>query len=421
MSVCVRSVAAIVLFAGLWGTGVVQHAGAGGWIDVGGVAVVATTEGDVLALREGPGTSYGALTAFAAGTELSVLDGPVTGDDGALWYQVAGGGLVGWCAAAWLAPPAASSGTSYIGGSDGGVNLRDEPTLSGAILLIVPEGGAVVQLGANQYADGITWALVRYGTTTGWLASGFLGGVSAGSGGAPAPAPVASASVPGIVIGGNAQVVGTDGYDLRIRDGIGLGAPIFSVVPSGAVITIVNGPLSDETGAPWYGIDFDGVFGWVLGEHLSPTGAAPSRRFQSGNGMMNTYSSPPVVSNPARGQAVVAEALRYLGVPYVWGGATPAGWDCSGMIQWIYANAASVALPRVAQDQFLYGATLRPDQLEAGDLVFFFDTDGPGITHNGISLGDDRFIHANGEADGTVISSLYTPYWAAHYAGARRP
>ena len=419
MAVWVRSVAALLLFAGLWGAQGVPRAGAA-WIEVGGIAVVATTEGDVLALRAGPGSGYGALTAFAAGTELYVLDGPVEGD-GRLWYQVAGGGLVGWSAADWLAPPAAASGTRYIGGSSGGVNLRDAPTLAGGIMLIVPEGGGVTLLGANQYADGLDWALVRYAGLDGWIASGFLGGVSAGGGGVPAGGGVAIAtSGSGLFVGGNAQVVGTDGYDLRIRDGIGPSAPIFSVVPASTVVVVVNGPLADESGAPWYGIDYDGLFGWVLGEHLAPTGAAASRRGQSG-GTIGTYSAGPVASNPARGQAIVAEALRHLGVPYVWGGDGPSGWDCSGMIQWLYWSVAGLDLPRVSQDQFLYGASLRPDQIEAGDLVFFFDTDGPGITHNGIALGDGRFIHARDEARGTTISWLDEPFWASHYAGARRP
>jgi peptidoglycan DL-endopeptidase LytF len=415
----IRGVAVILLLAGLWGATGAARAGAAA-IEVGGIAVIATTEGDVLALRSGPGTGYPPLTAFAAGTEVRVLDGPAAGD-GLLWYQVAAGGLVGWCAAAWLAPPIAASGTRYIGGSDGGANLRDEPALAGGVILIVPEGGAVVLLGARGYADGIEWTLVRYGGAVGWVASFFLNGTSAGSGGTPAAAPAPVRAGPALTIGGRAQVVGTDGFDLRIRDGVGLGAPLFATVPAGAVVAVVNGPLPDETGAPWYGIGYDGLYGWVLGEHLAPTNAALSPRGAGGGGMVSGYGSGPPPSNPARGAAIVAEALKHLGVPYVWGGDGPAGWDCSGMIQWIYWKVTGVDLPRVSQDQFLYGTPLRPDEIEAGDLVFFADTDGPGITHNGIALGDGRFIHARDESRGTVISWLDEPFWAIHYAGARRP
>jgi len=216
-------------------------------------------------------------------------------------------------------------------------------------------------------------------------------------------------------------VIGTDGLHMRIRDGVGTGAPIFAVVPPGTVVTVVNGPLADEADAPWYGIGYDGLHGWVLGEHLAPTSAAPSRRFPSGDGLVSGYAVGVPASDPARGQAVVEEALKHLDTPYVWGGDGPAGWDCSGLIQWLYWKVAGLDLPRVSQDQFSYGTPLRPEEVAPGDMVFFFDTDGPGITHNGIALGDGRFIHARSATLGTTISRLDEPYWLVHYAGARRP
>lgn len=429
MSAVLRRLGLALLLVGPWGAFAVPRVGAAGPIEAGGTAVVATTEGDLLALRAGPGVEYAALTAFAAGAELPVLAGPVPGADGRLWYQVTGDGLAGWSAAEWLAPPAARGGARYIGGTDGGANLRADPTLAGGVLLVVPEGGAVIPLGAASQADGFEWVLVRYGTTTGWVAGAFLGGVSAGGGGesidpagaAPAPPP------PGLAVGGNARVVGTDGYDLRLRDGIGLAAPIFSTIPADTVVVVVNGPLADETGAPWYGVGYDGLHGWVLGEHLVAVDApASSRRYlgvaamgDSGVGAM--VAAGPVASDPARGAAIVAKATAYVGTRYVWGGEDPSGWDCSGMIQWLYREVSGITLPRVSQDQWRYGTPLRPEQVEAGDLVFFRDTDGPGITHNGIALGDGRFIHARSASLGTVISRLDEPFWVAHYAGARRP
>lgn len=422
-AIYLRSIAIIVLLGGLCGSLTVPRTGAA-TLALGGTVVVATTEGDVLALRSGPGVGYPALTAFAAGTELAVLTGPIADDTSRLWYQVQRASLVGWSAGDWLAAPSAGSGTRYIGGTDGSANLRDEPTLYSNVIRTIPEGGAVIMLGDGGYADGLDWSLVSYSGTTGWVAAGFLGGVSAGGGWEPTVAASAAVAQPGgagLSVGGNAQVVGTDGYDLRVRDGIGVGAPIFSTVPSNAVVTVVNGPLSDETGAVWYGIGYDGMFGWAAGAYLSPTNASASRRYQGGEGVVGSYGAGPVVSNPIRGQAIVSEALQHLGAPYVWGGTQPNGWDCSGMIQWLYWNISGLMIPRVSQDQFLYGTPLRPDQIEVGDIVFFFDTDGPGITHNGIALGDGRFIHARDASRGTVISWLDEPFWVAHYAGARRP
>ena len=122
-----------------------------------------------------------------------------------------------------------------------------------------------------------------------------------------------------------------------------------------------------------------------------------------------------------RGEAIVTEALRHLNVPYVWGGDGPRGWDCSGMVQWLYSTVAGMTLPRVSQDQFFVGTPLRKDEIQPGDIVFFADTNGPGITHNGIAIGGDLFIHARDESSGTTITSLYDPLFLRHYAGARRP
>lgn len=377
-------------------------------IDIGGVAVVATTEGDLLTLRDGPGMGYAALRGLSAGTEVLVLDGPIYAE-GVGWYQISSGGLVGWCSGDWLLPPTRASGTRYIGGTaGGGVWLRDEPGFGGATLLLIPEGGAVVLLGAGSYADDLDWTLARYGTTIGWVAAGFLNGTPTGQGGGSV-ATAAPTTTGGILVGERALIAGTDGQDVRVRDGVGIAAPIFSFVPEGSVVLVINGPLFDAQGAAWYGIDYDGIQGWVFGDYLSQTVGALSQRTGA------------AVYDPVRGEAIVAEALRHLDVPYVWGGDGPKGWDCSGMVQWLYGTVAGVTLPRVSQDQFFSGTPLRRDEVQPGDIVFFADTDGPGITHNGIAIGGDLFIHARDESRGTTITSLYDPLFLRHYAGARRP
>ncbi len=414
MSLFARATAIVILLAALAGSTAVPPAAAAAGIVVGELAIVATTEGDLLTLRDGPGTAFTALTAFAAGTTLHILDGPVSDPAGLSWYQVDAAGLVGWVAGAWLAP-VGDAGLRYVGGSGGGVRLRDAPTLAGSVLTVVVDGAPVALLGQEVFADGIAWSLADYAGTTGWLARDFLN--AGGGGAAPAPVATTGSSGAGLTIGGAARVVDTDGFDLRVRDGIGLNAPIFTVVPAETVVVVVNGPLPDEGGALWYGINYGGAFGWVSGQYLTATNAAPTPRTTA----LGSYSGGPVASNPARGAAVVAEALNHVGAPYVWGGTTPAGWDCSGMVGWVYATAWGTPLPRVSQDQFNYGNAIPLDQIEAGDIVFFADIAGPGITHNGIALGDGRFIHARDESRGTIISWLDEPVWASHYAGARRP
>lgn len=115
-------------------------------------------------------------------------------------------------------------------------------------------------------------------------------------------------------------------------------------------------------------------------------------------------------------ERVAAYALRFQGVPYVWGGNDPSGFDCSGFVQYVY-RASGVNLPRTTWEQYRVGVPVNGDQLRPGDPVFF-STTGP-ITHDGIYVGDGRFISSTGSR-GVAVKSLDDPYWGPRYAGARR-
>ena len=123
-----------------------------------------------------------------------------------------------------------------------------------------------------------------------------------------------------------------------------------------------------------------------------------------------SYGTPP----PARYGGVVGIAMQYLGVPYVWGGASPSGFDCSGFILYVYAKIG-VSLPHNAAMQYGYGTPVSRDQLEPGDLVFF-----NGLGHNGLYIGGGQFIHAPHTGDVVKISSLSDSWYASTWVGARR-
>jgi cell wall-associated NlpC family hydrolase len=110
---------------------------------------------------------------------------------------------------------------------------------------------------------------------------------------------------------------------------------------------------------------------------------------------------------------VVSIALQYLGVPYVWGGSTPTGFDCSGFTSFVYAQVG-VTLPHNAAAQYGYGVPVSRDQLEPGDLVFF-----DGLGHVGLYIGNDEFVHAPHTGDVVKISSL-AGWYDSTYVGARR-
>jgi cell wall-associated NlpC family hydrolase len=116
--------------------------------------------------------------------------------------------------------------------------------------------------------------------------------------------------------------------------------------------------------------------------------------------------------------AVVALAMSLRGTPYRNGGSDPAGFDCSGFVQWVFAQQG-VALPREVKQQYLVGRDIDSGDLKAGDLVFF-ETVSPGASHVGIALGGGEFVHAP-SSRGVVRVERYTSgYWADRWVGARR-
>ncbi|HZD86762.1 MAG TPA: NlpC/P60 family protein [Gaiellaceae bacterium] len=118
---------------------------------------------------------------------------------------------------------------------------------------------------------------------------------------------------------------------------------------------------------------------------------------------------------PSRFGNVVSIAMQYLGVPYVWGGASPSGFDCSGFVMYVYAQIG-ISLPHytVAQWDYPGSVAVSRDQLEPGDLVFF-----DGLGHVGIYIGNGEFIHA--PHTGTVVSiDSLSGWYAANFDGGRR-
>jgi cell wall-associated NlpC family hydrolase len=143
---------------------------------------------------------------------------------------------------------------------------------------------------------------------------------------------------------------------------------------------------------------------------------APAQALSSTVAPVASSSGGSVSSGPApppTHSSVVAIAEQYLGVPYRWGGASPSGFDCSGLVMYVFAQVG-VSLPHSSYSQYGMGSPVSRDQLQPGDLVFF-----DGLGHVGIYVGGGQFIHAPHTGDVVRISSL-SGWYSSSYVGARR-
>ncbi len=150
-----------------------------------------------------------------------------------------------------------------------------------------------------------------------------------------------------------------------------------------------------------------GIFALSLG--LAVTGCAKQ--------VLSPDSSPitgkSVESAPSRNATAARLATRYLGAPYVWAGASPSGFDCSGLVMYAFGQVG-VAVPHNAAQQFRLGVPVARDRLVPGDVVFFNQ-----LRHNGIYLGDGRFVHAT-KPGGVKVARLDDEWFRTRWVGARR-
>jgi cell wall-associated NlpC family hydrolase/nucleoid-associated protein YgaU len=151
--------------------------------------------------------------------------------------------------------------------------------------------------------------------------------------------------------------------------------------------------------------------------------AAPKPAAAQAASKPNTLSaaavSAPVSVSGAGGSAVVSSAMKYLGARYVFGGTSPAGFDCSGFV-WYVHKMLGKSVSRGLWGQLNGGPRIAVSALQPGDTVFFANTYMPGLSHAGIYIGGGRFIHASDESSGVKISSLSDSYWGPRYIGASR-
>ena len=173
----------------------------------------------------------------------------------------------------------------------------------------------------------------------------------------------------------------------------------------------------------WYKVIFQNAIGYIRSDYLDLTEIPYENKasdkepvFFKGGKSTGTPVSPGALSG-ASAQAIIATAKQYIGVPYVWGGSSPSGFDCSGFVQYVFGKHG-ITLPRTSREQSNVGTWVSKSNLQPGDLVFY-NTSGSGVSHLGIYIGNGQFIHAS-TSKGVMISEMSNSYWSARYYGARR-
>lgn len=127
---------------------------------------------------------------------------------------------------------------------------------------------------------------------------------------------------------------------------------------------------------------------------------------------------PAPAAGPSLGALALASALQFQGVRYKNGGSDPSGFDCSGLVQYVFARQG-IAMPREVRRQFEVGYEIETDDLRAGDLLFF-DTESDGASHVGIAIDATAFVHAPNSRGVVRVDRLSTTYWSRRFLGARR-
>jgi cell wall-associated NlpC family hydrolase len=125
---------------------------------------------------------------------------------------------------------------------------------------------------------------------------------------------------------------------------------------------------------------------------------------------------------PGTAEEVLFTAIGLVGTPYRYGGNTPdGGFDCSGLINYVYRGAAGVALPRTTREMnAMRGGTVGREALKAGDLLFFATSGGRRVSHAAIYVGEGRFVHAPSSGGTVRLDSLSNSYWQKSYLSAKR-
>jgi cell wall-associated NlpC family hydrolase len=275
------------------------------------------------------------------------------------------------------------------------LRLREAPSASSRTLDYAPQGDYVIIYGRSG-----SWYQVSYNLTTGYMHESYL----------------STYSRKNVELGYGS----VNANKVNVRSGPGTSYDSLTRADQGEQAYIIG--FNNQ----WYKVIYDSHIGYIRSDYLSlteiPYENADSTKeplfFQDGSSTGIAPSAAALKGQSDTSQQIIANAKRHLGTPYVWGGTTPKGFDCSGLVQYVFAQSG-ISLPRTTTEQVKIGTYVSKSNLQPGDLVFLQNTYRQGVSHVGIYIGNGQMIHAS-SSKGVVISNLSTSYYTEHYHSARR-
>lgn len=291
------------------------------------------------------------------------------------------------------------------------LRLRSEANTTSAILATAPKNDCVVIISKSG-----EWYKVNYNLQEGYMHEDYLDAATK-----------ENAEL------GYGKVTGNG---VNLRSGPSTSYGVSAVASQGAKCYIIG--LNEG----WYKVIYNGTVCYIRSDYLELTeypyenqkspnspkffrrgnsiGVTPSASALSGvSSSASAVAGSAASTGSASGSQILAEAKKHLGAPYRSGGATPAGFDCSGFVYYVLKQVGYSPY-RTPASQYNAGAAVSKSDLKAGDIVFFAGTGASGISHVGIYAGNGQFIHAPNSRSTVSYSDLNSGYWAEHYYGARR-
>lgn len=345
---------------------------------------------DSLYLRESPGGDI--ITTLSYNTPVAVLS------NSSSWYKIAVNGREGYVSGEYITGTTQtdfSLGTAKIVCSTT-VNFRSQPSTSSTVLASMPNGASVNITGVSN-----GWFKATYNGQNGYVSADYVSFAGSGSGSSSSSNQSSSSSSSTSRTG---KIVCDTSVNFRSQPNTS--CSIIGSLYNGATVTI----LSSENG--WYKATYNGKTGYISADYVTVTSGQASDSAVSKPSNSVSYNG-----TSAKRKAVIEYAAQFLGTPYVYGGSTPSGFDCSGFTSYVFANTVG-SIPRVAQAQFDATTRVSMSELKPGDLVFF-GSSASSISHVGIYVGDGKFIHSPHTGDVVKYDSL-SGYYSNRFQGGGR-